>query len=243
MQVQLLKKEFDAEGIFRQRINRFVGIVDLDERHGGPGQKVHVHDPGRLSELLYPGNRVKLVRASRPGRKTAWTLMAARFDDQWVLVNSGLHRKISEAIINDASVSPFGELDKVDAEVRAGASRLDYRLVTTGGEIVWVEVKGCTLARDGIALFPDAPTTRGVRHVEELVSLRSRGFRAAMMILVLRTDALCFAPNGLTDPLFEAAFSRAVSAGVEVYPVLCSCSGQGEICYEHKLEPCKGRGS
>ncbi len=240
MRVRLLKTEFHAEGIFRQRINRFVGIVDLDERHGGAGQRVHVHDPGRLSELLFPGNRVKLVRASRPGRKTGWTLIAARFEEQWVLVNSGLHRRISEAIITDASISPFGMLDSVEAEVRAGASRLDYRLVTAEGEVVWVEVKGCTLARNGIALFPDAPTSRGVRHVEELVSLRKRGFRSAMMILVLRSDAQCFAPNGDTDPLFAEAFNRAAKSGVEVYPVLCSCSGQGDICHERLIEVCRG---
>ena len=238
MRRQLLKIAVDAEGIFRERPNRFLGIVDLPLEYGGPGQKVHVHDPGRLMELLFPGNRVLLIHAERPGRKTAWTVAAAWCEGEWVLINSGLHHKISSAILADPEISPFGRPESVDAEVNSGNSRLDYRMLLPGESRVWVEVKGCTLSRDGVALFPDAPTKRGVRHVRELVDLKVHGDRAALLILVFRQDVICFSPNYLTDAGFARAFAHAVSSGVEVYPLVCSFTHEGDVCFEKRISVC-----
>ncbi len=234
----LLKTTWDAEGIFRDRPNRFLGIVDLPEEHGGPAQAVHIHDPGRLRELLFPGNRVMLKKADRPGRKTAWTLMAARYEDQWVLVNSGLHRQISHALLSSPEISPLGSALKLDAEVRLGKSRIDYRVQPVSGPAVWVEVKGCTLARGGIALFPDAPTSRGARHVLELAEMLKQGERAALLILIFQQDVHCFAPNSEMDPKFATAFEQAVKEGLEVYPLLCSCSADGSIWYDGSTVVC-----
>jgi len=236
----LLKTAWHAEGIFRDRPNRFLGIVDLPKEHGGPGQLVHVHDPGRLSELLFAGNRVVLRRADRPGRKTAWTLMAARYDHQWVLVNSGLHRQISHALLSDCEASPLGPAASLDAEVTYGNSRLDYRVTMPDGSTVWLEVKGCTLALDHTALFPDAPTSRGARHMRELMEIVRGGERAALLILIFRRDVRCFSPNAVTDPCFAQVFSRAVAAGVEVYPAMCSCSPGGVIRYHGCTVLCHG---
>ncbi len=238
MRKLLLKTVWDAEGIFRERPNRFVGIVDLPDEYGGSAQAVHVHDPGRLTELLFPGNRVMLKRADRPGRKTAWTLMAAQYQGQWVLVNSGLHRQISFAILGEAEISPLGFGVRLEPEVKFGNSRLDYRVILSSGETVWVEVKGCTLARGRVALFPDAPTDRGTRHVMELLEIIKQGERAALLILIFRNDAQCFSPNAETDPKFAAAFKEAVAKGVEVYPVVCSCSADGSIFYERDTVLC-----
>ncbi len=238
MRKQLLKTAVNAEGIFRERPNRFLGIVDLPLEYGGPGQKVHVHDPGRLMELLFPGNRVLLIRAERPGRKTAWTVAAAWCEGKWVLINSGLHRKISSAILTDPEISPFGRPVSIDAEVKSGKSRLDYRVLLPGTVRVWVEVKGCTLARDGVALFPDAPTKRGVRHVRELVDLKIHGDRTALLVLVFRQDAVCFSPNYLTDAEFAGMFACAVSSGVEVYPLVCSFTHEGDVWFEKSIGVC-----
>ncbi len=233
----LLKTTWDAEGIFRERPNRFLGIVDLNEEFGGPGQGVHIHDPGRLQELLYPGNRVALKRSTRPGRKTGWTLMAARHQTQWILVNSGLHRQISHAVLTDPDISPLGQADTIQAEINFGRSRLDYRIVLEDGSVVYVEVKGCTLSENRVALFPDAPTSRGLRHIHELMEIKTEGERAAMLILVFRQDIDCFSPNGKTDPKFATAFYQAVKNGVEVYPMVCSCNSRG-IWFEKNTVLC-----
>ena len=88
------------------------------------------------------------------------------------------------------------------------------------GKKIWVEVKGCTLAVDGVALFPDAPTKRGTRHLCHLMEAKEGGAESAILILVFRPDARCFAPNSETDPEFSKTFFSAIDAGVEVYPIL-----------------------
>ena len=240
MRKRLLKIPWDAEGVFIERPNRFVGIVELPSEHGGKRDAAHVHDPGRLKELLYPGARVALKKAEGKGRKTAWTLVAAFHDGEWVLVNSGMHRKISQALISEYVVSPFGKAVHVEPEVRFGTSRLDYRLVTSDGEEVYVEVKGCTLAIDGVALFPDAPTKRGARHVQELMEVVAKGCRAALLVLIFRSNVRCFMPNALTDPLFASVFAKALNVGVEAYPVACSVQG-GSVWYEGPVALCGDR--
>jgi sugar fermentation stimulation protein A len=105
------------------------------------------------------------------------------------------------------------------AEVRYNSSRLDFLAETNNGP-VWIETKGCTLCRNGVALSPDAPTSRGKRHLEHLREIRMNGERAAVVVLVFRPDAEAFAPNAQTDPGFAEAFWSAVDAGVKVYPLL-----------------------
>ena len=206
-----------AEGVFLERPNRFLGIVGVPGEGGAV--PVHVHDPGRLGEILYPGNKVLLRRAGSPNRKTAWDLIAGECEGQWVLVHSGLHRSMAERILEDPEISPLGRVSSFQAEVRYDDSRLDF-LVQLNRERVWVETKGCTLCREGVALFPDAPTGRGRRHLEHLTEIRRKGERTAVAVLVFRPDATCFAPNGETDPRFAEMFWSAVDVGVEVYPLL-----------------------
>ncbi len=210
---------FDARGIFKIRLNRFVGLVDITWPVKERDVKIHIHDSGRLSELLYDGNEILLRKPQSDGhRKTKWDLVAARFKDQWVLTNSGMHRKIAEWIFT-AGI-PFGKLKEIIPEVKSGQSRLDFLLVKGNDERVWVEVKGCTLTIDGRATFPDAPTVRGRKHVEELINLRKSGERSAIVFLVMRRDSVCFYPNVETDPEFSRTFFMALDAGVEVYPLL-----------------------
>ena len=214
--IALLKVEWERKGVFLDRPNRFTGIVDLD----GSPEKVHVHDPGRLEELLYRGNEVLLKRADKPGRKTGWDLIASRYEDQWILTNSGYHRRISENIVGRL----FKNAD-IRAEVAAGHSRIDF-LIEEGGARRWLEVKGCTLTEDGVALFPDAPTKRGRKHLETLMDMIDKGDSAMMIILVFREDSRCFTPNGRTDPRFAEIFEKAVEKGVEVRPMLLEYDGE-----------------
>ncbi len=225
---------WDAEGIFRQRPNRFLAIVDIKEPFVQEGVKVHVHDPGRLPEILYPGNTVYLKRAKGRGRKTSWDLIAGRVGDSLVFTNSSYHRKISTWYIQ--KIKPFGDFLALRPEYPFGRSRLDF-LVEKDKEKILVEVKGCTLAQGEVALFPDAPTTRGRRHLEELIYAREKGLGAAVIFLVFR-DARCFAPNRKTDPDFSSTLERAVKKGVKILLPVFSLEG-GKLHFKGHIEPCE----
>ena len=223
----LLRVEPDVSGIFLRRENRFVATVLLNGRE----ERVHVHDPGRLEELLFEGNEVLLKKADSPRRKTGWDIIASRFGDMWVFTNSGYHRRISEILLRNLMKGY-----ELRAEVKMGRSRIDF-LASRGDEKVAIEVKGCTLARNGMALFPDAPTSRGRRHVEELIEFVRRGNRAMILFLIFRYDARCFSPNGETDAKFEEVFWRAMDEGVEVLPALLRYDPP-DITYLGKIPVC-----
>ncbi|MCK5559759.1 MAG: DNA/RNA nuclease SfsA [Thermoplasmata archaeon] len=233
----ILTVKHDAKGIFKERPNRFLGIVDIIKgtKNKSHSEQVHIHDPGRLRELLYPGNQILLKRASNTERKTRWDIIAARADEQWVLIHSGYHRAITENILQDKSICPFGKLNSIKAEVPFGNSRLDFLITTMNGTKILVEVKGCTLTRDGVALFPDAPTERGTRHLETLLEAKANGYSTALIVLVFRQDSICFMPNTNTDPKFASMFKTAVLSGLEVYPLMLSYDG--EMIYYEKIIP------
>lgn len=233
---ELLEIPRDCAGILKSRPNRFLAIVDI-ELDGKilKDQKVHVRDPGRLKELLYPGNKVLMRHRTGMNRKTQWEIIAA-WDNDWILINSGYHRAIAEAILNNPEISPLGKLDNIRAEVTVGHSRLDFML-EKGGNKIAVEIKGCTLEIDGIALFPDAPTVRGARHVKTLMDFAASEGRAAMMILVLRPNARCFRPNENTDPGFAEIFREARDTGVEIYPVKLSYD-DGKVMFHGLIPVC-----
>ncbi len=235
----LLNLPWDARGIFRARPNRFLGVVDITDPRKSGGVRVHIHDPGRLRELLYAGNRVLLKRARGNHRATEWNLAAARHGGDWILVHSGYHRTIAEAIIRDEDLTPFGRVVGVRSEITYSHSRLDFLLINGEGREVWVEVKGCTLAAGELALFPDAPTKRGNRHLKELISLKRNGDLAAPLILIFRPEVKQFAPNGGTDPAFYSLFYEAMERGVEVYPLLLEYR-EGKIGYLGRV-PVLGR--
>lgn len=222
--------------VFLERRNRFVGSAEIH----GERDFIHVADPGRLTELLYPGNRILLRKAPEGSqRKTRWSLMAAMGEENWVLLNTFLHRKIAEVILSDPSVSPFGLLREWKAEVSPPGfrSRFDFLLEPEGSPPVWLEVKGCTLKDGHQALFPDAPTTRGTRHLRELAELSEEGCICAVMFLVFPAGVRCFAPNPDTDPDFHAAFLEAVAAGVEIYPLSLRFNG-AEVTYRGSIPLC-----
>ncbi|MFP3204633.1 MAG: DNA/RNA nuclease SfsA [Metallosphaera yellowstonensis] len=195
------------------RPNRFVVLTE-------GGRPCHLHDPGRLKELIYPGNRI-LVRES-VGKKTDCSVLAA-WNGLWVVVDSRFHNPIARTFLPD----------NVEAEVRIGKSRIDFRV-----KDIYVEVKGCSLVRDGVALFPDAPTTRGEKHLRELIEVMREGFRALLMVLVMRPDAKCFLPNEVTDPKFSRTFWKALDAGMKLRVMTFSLIGK-EIFYVQDIGLCQ----
>lgn len=233
MHVNLLQIETDAEAVFVARPNRFLGIVDISTPEKAGNIEVHVHDPGRLTDLLYPGNRVLIRRAANPKRKTHWDLIAAQHEEEWILVHAGFHRSIVSELIEDEIHSPFGKIAGYTPEVTVGHSRLDYRIDRVDGSPVWVEVKGCTMCEDGIAMFPDAPTVRGTRHLETLINLKKRDEQAAILFLVFRPEARCFAANGEIDALFAATLEKAEKHGIDIFAL--------KFAYRDGLVVCLGR--
>lgn len=243
---RVMEIPWDVEATLLSRPNRFLGIVELDSSTSqssnltsSPGviqEKVHIHDPGRLEDLLYPGNKLLLRKATNPKRKTGWDVIAAKADDEWILINSAFHRKIAEWAIANKVCSCFENVLEVIPEQKFGDSRLDFLLKKSDTEL-WVEVKGCTLIYGSTATFPDAPTTRGKRHVGELKKALEYGSEALIMIIVLRKDASCFKANESIDPDFEEAFKDAVNAGVQVCPLVFSYEGK-ELFYKGKVPLC-----
>lgn len=229
----LIKIDGLKEGVFIDRPNRYLANVQID----GEVVLVHVHDPGRLKELLYAQNRCLVKHVPSDKRKTQWDMIAAQKADEFVLVHSGYHRYIAEAILKDAEINPFGVFSTMKAEAKYGHSRIDFlaQVEKKHGdpqtETIWVEVKGCSLSEEGVAKFPDAPTVRGTRHLEELMCIRASGERAGVLLLVL-SNAQLFVPKRDTDPKFYDAFYRALENGVEIHPIKVLLKPTGELEYK-----------
>lgn len=208
--------EINEIGKFIDRPNRFICEAELSD-----GRKItaHVHDSGRIKELLYEGNTVSLRKAKDMSkRKTEWDLISAKAEDgEEILLNSSFHRYISEKFLNDEEISPLGKVDSVKAEVKYGHSRLDY-LVEKEGQKIWIEVKGVSLSLDKHAIFPDAPSSRACKHLETLIELKEKGDRAGVLLMIFR-DSKDFSPNWTTDPDFSKLFYEAIKKGVEIYPI------------------------
>jgi sugar fermentation stimulation protein A len=185
------------------------------------GQPVYAHVPnsGRLRELLHPGAQLRLQPTPGDGRKTSHRVVLARYGRLWVSVDSHLApRLLSEYLLQDPEA--LGPVREVRTEVRHGASRFDLLVRTDRG--VWmVETKSVTLARDGLGLFPDAPTVRGARHLRELAAIARTGALAAVAFVAQRHDITAVAPNVAADPDFAAALADAAAARVRLLAVTC----------------------
>ena len=201
-----------VEARFIERENRFAALVTLDGRE----ERVHVPNSGRMRELLLPDATVLLHGAASEGRKTRYDLVAVETPEVLVSVDSRVPNKVVAEALDEGAVPELGCLTKVRPEHTWGDSRFDF-LATGNGHQALVEVKGCTLVReDGLALFPDAPTARGARHVRELTRARGEGLGAYVVIIVQRPDGRVFSPNDWTDRAFGDALREARSGGVGV---------------------------
>ncbi|MGI6380225.1 MAG: DNA/RNA nuclease SfsA [Anaerolineae bacterium] len=205
-------------GTFVRRDNRFRATVRID----GQQHAAHVSSSGRMWELLVKGAPVWLRPASTAGRKTAYDLALVESAGVLVSVDVRLPNHLYREAWESGAVWRAGE-GSLEQEVRRGASRLDFR-VTTPSASRWIEVKSVTLVEKGVALFPDAPTARGAKHLGELQSLVTSGEEGAAVFVVQRSDARRFAPHWEADPTFAAALAAASRAGVMVEAYACDVS-------------------
>jgi sugar fermentation stimulation protein A len=199
---------------FIKRPNRFLGVVDLDRTK----VQAFIPNPGRMHELMVPGTRVYVIPKEGTHRKTRFDLTLVDYNDTLVSIDSRLpNYMLREAI--DEGLPEFVGYRVKRAEPTFHDSRLDLML-TDGVNQVLLEAKSCTLVVDGIALFPDAPTKRGARHMNTLVVALEHG-RAAACFVIQRNDAREWRPNEEMDPEFTAALRNAVENGVEAYAFTC----------------------
>lgn len=215
-------------GKFLERPNRFTVVFEAN----GRAEKAHLRDPGRLKELLLLNARLLLRHAQNPAnRKTKYDVIAVESEGIWVLINSGFHSDLAAELIKSRIVPELSYYAVERREYTFGKSRIDF-LLTSDGEIrngkikatlekgdldgdkmlqtrMLLEVKGCTLVEAGHAKFPDAPTIRGKRHVEELIKAKEMGMNSAVLFIIPREDAEIFSPNWEMDQEFSVALEQA----------------------------------
>jgi len=222
MSVMLPFEEELVPATFRSRPNRFLVEAELD----GRPVLAHLHDPGRMKELLVPGAELRLKPAAGGARKTAWTAALVRAGAEWVSIDSGLPNRFVEKCLRAGAIHEFRDYAVARREVPFGRSRFDFHLVGSGMDIL-LEVKSVTLVADGLALFPDAPTARGTRHLHELAEASARGYAGTVLFLVQRADARALRPHGGIDPAFARALREVYREGVEVLAYTAAVSPAG----------------
>ena len=209
-------------GVFLKRPNRFIAHVCIH----GKEEVCHVKNTGRCKELLVPGCTVYCAVSDNPNRKTKFDLIAVekKVESSTLLIN--MDSQAPNAAVKEwlaSGASPFGQIDLLKPECRHGNSRFDFYLECNKRKI-FIEVKGVTLEDDGVVLFPDAPTERGVKHVHELIQCHGEGYETYILFVVQMERARYFTPNRKTHPQFADALSEAKQAGVELLVYVCTVS-------------------
>jgi sugar fermentation stimulation protein A len=202
-----------VEGRLIRRYKRFLADVELPEIG-----KITAHTPntGSMLDCSESGRPVYLSFSSNNLRKYPYSWEMIRMQDGLVGVNTSLPNKLSFMAFESGAIPNFPRPLKVEREVKIGHSRLDLKLTLQDETEVFIEVKNSTLVRDGIALFPDAVTTRGKRHMEELATIKGPGRRAALLVMVQRSGAKYFSPADFIDPAWGRALRQAMDQGVEL---------------------------
>jgi len=202
------------KGTFLARPNRFIAHVEI----GGKTEVVHVKNTGRCIELLVPGAEVVLQKSDNPARKTQYDLIAVWKDLRLINIDSSAPNKVFLEYLQSGRY--MAGITHIKPEAKYGHSRFDF-YVEAGARKIFIETKGVTLERDGVVLFPDAPTERGVRHLNELRQCIADGYEAQVIFIVQMRDVQYFTPNNQLHPAFGASLAAAKNAGVEVLAFDC----------------------
>ena len=204
--------------LFICRINRFIAEVKIDDKT----ETVHIKNTGRCKELLIKGAKVYLSLSDNPSRKTAYDLIAVEKEMENrppLLIN------MDSSAPNDAAAEwikggMLPEYALLKREVKYENSRFDF-YAEYDNKKAFIEVKGVTLEKEGIALFPDAPTTRGIKHINELITAKKNGYEAYILFVIQMKDIKSFSPNNETHKEFGDALKKAYDAGVNI--ICCDC--------------------
>lgn len=216
----MLKYNNIYEGRFIDRPNRFIANVEIN----GKSEVCHVKNTGRCKELLVAGCKVYLERSDSPNRKTKYDLVAVQKGERLINMDSQAPNKAVYEWLKKER--PFGENMIVTPEITYGNSRFDFCISSENSDkVIYLEVKGCTLEKDGVVLFPDAPTERGLKHINELIKCSKDGCGAVVLILVQMENVKYFTPNYETHEAFGNALKKAQKEGVTI------------LCYDSIVTP------
>jgi len=207
-----MKYQNIVKGRFLERPNRFIAYVEVDGRI----ETVHVKNTGRCKELLIYGATVFLEKSENKNRKTSFDLISVYKGDKLINIDSQSPNKIfAEWVLEN-----IPGIKLIKPEVKRGDSRFDF-YIETDNERIFVEVKGVTLEENGVAMFPDAPTDRGIKHLNGLVELIKEGYSSMIVFVIQMEDANIFMPNCETHLEFSKALYNAENAGVKVLAIKC----------------------
>lgn len=202
-------------GTFKSRPNRFIAMVEID----GKIEKCHVKNTGRCKELLLPDVEVYLEKGDNPNRKTAYDLIGVKKGERMINMDSQAPNKAVKEWLEKEVY--FKHVTYLKPECKYGSSRIDFYLETAEGRKIFIEVKGVTLEEEGIVRFPDAPTERGIKHIQELQKAVTEGYEAYILFVIQMKEIMHFEPNDRTHKAFGDALREAAEHGVGVLAYDC----------------------
>ena len=212
-----MRYERIEKAVFLERPNRFIAYTELNGRK----ETVHVKNTGRCAELLVPGASVYIQRSANPDRKTKWDLISVEKGERMINMDSQIPNRLVEEWIRGGHL--FRDVTLVRPETTYGNSRFDL-YVEAEGKRIFIEVKGVTLEENGVCRFPDAPSERAVKHLEELILAKQEGYETYVFFVIQMKDVRYFTPNTDTHPVFAEALRRAAAAGVHILAYDCTVS-------------------
>ncbi len=207
-----MRYERIKNGVFIARPNRFIAQVEID----GVVCNCHVKNTGRLGELLKKGARVFVQESDNPERKTKYDLISVYKGERLVNIDSQAPNKV----FGEWAHNMFENVTMIKPECKYKNSRFDF-YIEADGKKIFVEVKGVTLENNGVVMFPDAPTERGLKHINELCDCVANGYEAYVVFVIKIDGANCFTPNYTTHPEFAEALKKAEQKGVNIIAVQC----------------------
>lgn len=202
------------KGKFIKRPNRFIAYVEID----GKEEVVHVKNTGRCKELLTENATVICEKSNNPNRKTKYDLIAVYKGNRLINMDSQSPNKVFLEYLNSGKY--VDNLTYIKPEYTYGNSRIDF-YCEKGDDKYLIEVKGVTLENNGIVAFPDAPTQRGIKHIEELIKAQKKGYHTTIAFVIQMSDVKYFTPNKVTHKAFAEVLSKAKKSGVEILCVDC----------------------
>jgi sugar fermentation stimulation protein A len=203
-----------VQGKLVKRYKRFLADVELEN---GEIVIVHCANSGSMKGCAQPGAPVWISRSDNPKRKLKFTWELIQTRDSMIGVNTQVPNKLVKSSIENGLVTELKAYTRVKAEVKTSDhTRLDLLLENEKGNTCYVEIKNCTMVEDGVAMFPDAVTIRGQKHLDELVRLKKEGHRAVIFYLIQRMDAKLFTPASMIDKVYAQKLKNAVENGVEI---------------------------
>ncbi|HCY87655.1 MAG TPA: DNA/RNA nuclease SfsA [Desulfobacteraceae bacterium] len=202
------------KGRLVKRYKRFLADVALED---GSVVTAHCPNSGSMTGCKEEGAPVWISQSDNPKRKLKYTWEVIRTRDSYIGINTMVPNRLVRAAAEHLAIEELAMYSKVQSEVKTSeGTRLDLMLTDEQGHRCYIEIKNCTLVEDGLAMFPDAVTTRGQKHLEELVGLKKAGHRAVIFYLIQRMDAACFTPAAAIDPAYAEKLIRAADCGVEI---------------------------